>query len=130
MLRSVAPGMLLMWDRGFHEYGLSVAVRGRGAHALGRVGAHVKLPTLEALPDGSYLCRLLPYERKRRATREYLVVRVVEYTLTDPDLPGYGERHRLLTTLLDSELAPGLELACAYHERWEVELVVDEIDNH
>lgn len=130
LLRSVVPGMLLMWDRGFHEYDLFVAVRGREAHVLGRVGAHVKLPRIETLPDGSYLSHLLPYERKRRATGEHLVVRVVEYTLTDPDLSGHNERHRLITTLLDPELAPAVELVCAYHERWEVELAVDEMDNH
>lgn len=130
LLRSVVPGMLVMWDRGFHEYDLFVAVRERDAHVLGRVGTHVKLPRIEALPDGSYISKLVPYERKRRATGEHLLVRVVEYTLTDPALPGYGERHRLLTTLLDPEIAPALELACAYHERWEVELVVDEMDTH
>lgn len=130
LLRSVVPGMLLMWDRGFHEYDLFVAARERGAHVLGRVGAHVKLPRIETLPDGSYISKLIPYERKRRSTGEHLAVRVAEYTLTDPVLPGYGERHRLITTLMDHELAPALELVCAYHERWEVEIVVDEMDTH
>jgi len=59
-----------------------------------------------------------------------MLVRVMEYTLTDPNRPGYGERHRLMTSLLDMEQCPALELVCAYHERWEVELVIDETDNH
>src|SRR5438270_486856 len=29
-----------------------------------------------------------------------------------------------------SMLAPGREVACAYHERWEIEIVIDEIDTH
>ena len=57
-------------------------------------------------------------------------MRVVEYTLTDPALPGYGERYRLVTTLLDPAVAPAFEVACAYHERWEIELVIDEVDSH
>jgi hypothetical protein len=58
------------------------------------------------------------------------LVRVIEYTLTDPHLPGYGEVHRLVTTLLDPEVYPILDLVCAYHERWEVEITIDEIDTH
>jgi hypothetical protein len=58
------------------------------------------------------------------------LVRIIEYTLTDPALPGYGEIHRLVTTLLDPDAYPALDLVCAYHERWEIELVVDEMDTH
>jgi len=57
-------------------------------------------------------------------------VRIIEYTINDPALPGYGEKHRLITTLLDHEACPDLELVCAYHERWEIELVIDEVDTH
>lgn len=130
LLRSLEMGMLLMWDRGLHDYDLFAAVRGRGAQVLGRLPAHLRLPPVRRLADGSYLAHLLPYERGRRRRGEHLVVRVVAYTLTDPGLPGYGEAHRLVTTLLDPQLAPALELVCAYHERWEVELTVDEMDTH
>ncbi len=57
-------------------------------------------------------------------------MRIVEYTITDPVLVGYGEVHRLVTTLLNPVVAPALEVACAYHERWESELVIDELDTH
>jgi hypothetical protein len=50
--------------------------------------------------------------------------------LTDPALPGYGEVHRLVTTLLDPAVAPAFELVCAYHERWEIEILIDETDTH
>jgi hypothetical protein len=36
----------------------------------------------------------------------------------------------LFTTLLDVQLAPALELVCAYHQRWEIELVIDELQTH
>lgn len=48
----------------------------------------------------------------------------------DPALPGYGQVHRLLTTLRDAVRYPALELVCAYHERWEIELLIDEMDTH
>jgi hypothetical protein len=57
-------------------------------------------------------------------------MRVIEYTITDSNLPGYGQTHRLVTTLLDPEKYPILELICAYHERWEVEITTDEIGTH
>jgi hypothetical protein len=57
-------------------------------------------------------------------------VRLITYTISNPTRPGFGELHRLLTTLLNPRLAPALDLACAYHERWEIEIVIDEIDTH
>jgi hypothetical protein len=44
--------MLVLWDRGLHEYDLLAAVRQRGAHVLGRLPAHVKPERGGALPDG------------------------------------------------------------------------------
>lgn len=45
-------------------------------------------------------------------------------------MPDAQDRYRLLTTLLDPECAPALELAQFYHERWEVEAVFDELKTH
>jgi hypothetical protein len=39
-------------------------------------------------------------------------------------------RYRLLTTLLDPRLAPAMELAALYHQRWEIESVFDELKTH
>jgi hypothetical protein len=130
VLRSVRPGMLVMWDCGFHDFDMVVAVRRRGAHVLSRLPAGVKPQPLRTLPDGSVLAYLLPSEDGRRRRGERILVRVITYTLTDPALPGYGEQYRVITTLLNPRVAPAHDLACAYHERWESELVIDEIDTH
>ncbi len=130
LLRSVHRGMLLMWDRGFHDFEMLAAARRREAHVLSRLPASVKPQVRRVLPDGSVLAALLPTEAARRRRGEHLLVRVITYTLTDPALPGYGQEHRVLTTLLNPRLAPAHAVACAYHERWEVELVIDEIDTH
>lgn len=130
VLRSVTPGMLVMWDRGLHAYDMTLGVHKRGAHSLSRLPAHVKLDPVQTLADGSYLADLRPSDYARRKSGERLRVRVIRYTITDPALVGYGEVHRLITTLLDEQRYPAWELACAYHERWEIELVIDEIDTH
>jgi hypothetical protein len=130
VLRSVGAGMLVMWDRGFHNYDMILGVLQRGGHVLSRLPSHVKPKRVRTLPDGSYLAYLHPSDNQRRKRGEHLLVRVIEYTLTDPALPGYGELHRLVTTLLDPKTYPALDLVCAYHERWEAEVVIDEVDTH
>lgn len=130
LLRSLEPGMLVLWDRGLHSFDLLHAAIGRGADVLTRLPAHVKPERIRTLADGSQLVRLRPSQYHRRKQGDHLVLRLVEYTIEDPRRPGHGERHRLLTTLLDHEAAPARELACAYHERWEVELAIDEIKTH
>jgi hypothetical protein len=130
LLRSVARGMRLMWDRGFHDFDMVLATRQRGAHVLSRLPAGVKPLPLRTLPDGALLAYLLPSDDARRRRGVRILVRVITYTLTDPALPGSGAPHRVLTTLLNPRLAPAYDLACGYHERWESEIVIDEIDTH
>ena len=130
MLRSVGPGMLVMWDTGFHDFDMVKVALDQGSHVLARLPAHVKPQLVRRLPDGSYLATIRPSDYARRKQGECLLVRIIEYTITDPNLPHSGEVHRLLTTLLDPQRYPALELACAYHERWEIELVIDETDTH
>jgi hypothetical protein len=130
LLRSVTRDMLLMWDRGFHDFDMVVAARQRRAHVLGRLPAQVKPIPLRTLPDGSVLAYLLPSDDARRRRGERILVRVITYTITNPDLPGAGEEHRLITTLLNPRVAPAHEIACTYHERWEIEITIDEIDTH
>jgi len=55
-------------------------------------------------------------------------VRVIEYSL--PGLPDAQSRYRLITSLLDPEQAPALELAALYHQRWRIELLFDELKTH
>jgi hypothetical protein len=130
MLRSVTADMLVMWDRGFHDFDMFHGVLQRQAHALGRLPAHVKPKHVRTLPDGSYLAYIYPSDYQRRKRGEHLLLRIVEYTLTDPALPGFGEVHRLATTLLDYRRCSAVDLACCYHERWEIEVVIDEVDDH
>jgi len=73
---------------------------------------------------------LAPSEYQRRQAGEGRLVRLIAYTLEDPSRPGYGEVHRLVTSLLDWQAYPAVDLACAYHTRWEIEMAFDEIETH
>jgi hypothetical protein len=130
MLRSVSAGMLVMWDRGFHDYDMVTGVQARQAHVLSRLPAHVKPERVKVLPDGSWLAYIYPSDYQRRRQGERCLVRIIEYKVTDPALADPDETHRLLTTLLDPDLYPAVDLICAYHERWEIEITIDEMDTH
>lgn len=128
LLSHMGPGMLCMADRGFRGYENWSEAIATGAQLLWRCASNQQFPVVKALSDGSYLSVMYP-DKKSRATRSgEITVRVIEYAL--PGMPDTQDRYRLLTTLLDPERAPALELAQLYHERWEVEAVFDELKTH
>ena len=55
LLRSVEPGMLLMWDRGLHSYAMVQASLAKKCDYLGTIPANVKFSVEDPLADGSYL---------------------------------------------------------------------------
>jgi len=130
LLRSVGAGDLLMWDRGLHSFDLLDQALRRQAQVLGRIASTLKPQKRERLPDGTWLVWLAPSDYKRRQAGQGRLVRLLTYTLTDPARPGYAEVHRLVTSLLDWQSYPAVELACAYHARWEIEIALDEIETH
>ena len=141
VLPSLEPDMLLLADRGYFGYDHWVKTRATGAQLLWRIVKTIDLPVLERLPDGSYLSVILPKnakkDRKRgiNAGRVYdtqhhkaIEVRVIEFTI--PDRETEADPVRLVTSILDCADAPALELAALYHQRWELELALDEIQTH
>jgi hypothetical protein len=130
MLRSVEQGMLVMWDSGLHSFDMAVKTRQRKAHFLGRLPGHVKPQFVQALLDGSYLAYIYPSDYQRQKRGERLLVRVIEYTIDDPHRPGHGLLHRLITSLLEPDFYPAQILAGEYHQRWDIEITIDEVDTH
>lgn len=130
MLRSVGPGMLVMWDRGFHSYQMVDRTLRQGAQILTRLPSHIQPTVVEVLADGSALVELAPSDTDRRAGKTPLRLRMISYQLSAPTLGDPTEVHRLLTSLLDPVAYPARTLVCAYHERWEVEITIDELDTH
>jgi Insertion element 4 transposase N-terminal/Transposase DDE domain len=132
LLRGVGEGVLLLWDRGFHSFEMVRGVLARGSELLGRLPRTVKPGAPAAtLEDGTQLVWIRPSDYGRRKKRaERVLVRLIRYTIEDPNRPGHRLEHRLITSLLDPERAGAEELVAAYHSRWEFELSVDEIKNH
>jgi len=130
LLRHLTAEMLLLWDRNFLSYRLWKAVAARDVKILARVKSNLILRPIGNLADGSYLAKIYRTPEDRRKDRDGIVVRVVRYTLDDPQRVGHGAVHTLITNLFDEDLYPAKELIMLYHERWEQELVYDEQKTH
>lgn len=124
------PDMLLVWDRGFFSYVLWKRIVTQGCQLLARVQSRLVLRPIQSLADGSYLAKIYPCESERNQDRQGIMVRVIRYTLDDPQRVGHRQEHVLRTTLLDASTSPARELVLLYHERWEIELVYDEQKTH
>jgi hypothetical protein len=124
----LGQGMLCLADRYFFSFELWRQARGTGAELLWRIRKNLRLPCEQRLPDGSYLSRIYPSQEDRLRQRHGVVVRVIDYRLEG--VAGAEPMYRLVTTILDPEKAPALELAALYHERWEIETALDELKTH
>lgn len=128
--RHLRPDMLLLCDRNFFSYARWHEWSAGGVQLLFRLQRGPHLKPIRVLPDGSYLTKIYPSPAAREQDHRGIVVRVIRYTLDDPQRTGHGEVHTLLTTLLDAPTHPAVELILLYHQRWEQELVYDEQKTH
>jgi hypothetical protein len=137
ILDQLRPGMLVLADSGYYSYQLWSQTIQTGAELVWRVGDTLDLPVEQWLEDGSYRSSLLPKQIKGNLKRgkthsqtERLrrPVRVIEYMVTNRG--ESTETIRLVTSITDHELAPAVELAALYQQRWEFELTLDEIETH
>lgn len=128
VLPALRSGMLCLADRQFFGFELWKQARATGADLLWRIKKNLRLPCEKRLSDGSYRSRIYPSERDRRHNRNAVVVRVIDYRLAG--VAGAEPIYRVVTTLLDQETAPAPELAALYHERWEIEMALDELKTH
>lgn len=141
LCRLLDETMLLVCDQGFYSFALWNRAYGTGAEVVMRLPDIMDLPILDRLGDGSYLTLLFdPSTPKpvraeltaRAASGDDLAgeehrvrwARVVEYTV---DGQGSGDLICLLTSITDPDRAPALDLAHAYHLRWQHEQANREI---
>jgi hypothetical protein len=121
-------GMLCLADRYFSGFELWNQARGTGCDLLWRVNKNRILPCEKRLADGSYLSRIYGSQKDQGKRVNGVEVRVVEYRLEG--IERAEPIYRLITTILDDEAAPAMELAALYHERWEIETAFDELKTH
>ena len=137
LLASIDPGMLVLADRGFYSRAFWDEAAATGAQLLWRVQSSLKLHVVTELADGSYLSVLLTDIERQRIRRHRArgldtvpqgpTVRVIEYDIANRETHS-GSPIRLITTILDPELASAGELAAVYHQRWEFESSLAEIE--
>jgi hypothetical protein len=134
LLEQVGRDMLVLVDAGITSGGFIEHVRERGAHLLGALeaGAWEHLSHQRRLCDGSVLAWVGPAcpSSALYPVRRGMWVRIISYRVIDERLGEVGKVYRLVTTLLNPRVAPARELIALYHERWEIELVIDEIKTH
>ena len=130
VIDALEPGMLCLADRLFYSFELWNQARETGAELVWRTKSNHRLAVEQRLADGSYRSQL--FARSDRRREQGVAVRVVEYTVADAAgaARGGATRYRLLTTILDPELAPAGELAALYPQRWEFESTLDELKTH
>ena len=127
--KHLPPDSLLLEDRGFFCFDDWKTLNSQ-VKLLVRMKSHHVLEPIKQLSDSTYLAKIYRNAHDREKDRDGILVRVVEYTLDDPQRTGNGEVHRLITNLLDEREYPGMELILLYHERWEQEIVFDEQKTH
>ena len=130
VIPALKKGMLCLADRFFPSYKLWQKAAGTGADLLWRTRQNARLEVDKRLPDGSYLSRIYPSTSDRRNERQGIIVRAIDYHLDPVQVPDAEPVYRLITTILDHQLAPAKELAALYHERWEIETALDELKTH
>jgi hypothetical protein len=125
LLGCFGPGMVVLADRKFLSWSLARDFLATGAHILWRASASFTLKPVKVLADGTYLAELKP---PRKGDGPVITVRVIQYTVhTAPAAGGEEETSEvfaLVTSLLDVEEYPALDLACCYPERWGCETVI------
>jgi hypothetical protein len=130
LYRHLEAEMLLLLDQGFFSYELWRRLESTGVKLLVRVVKSMILRPIHTLSDGSYLAKVYKNDYNRRKDRDGVMVRVIRYTLDDPQRVGHGDEHVLMSNLFDEKLYPAMEMIPLYHERWEEEEVFDEQKTH
>jgi hypothetical protein len=137
LLDVLEPGMLLAADRGFFSFELWRKALATGADLVFRVKSDLHLPVLEVLEDGSYISEVhKPRPGKTRINADqvdnimlatHIRVRVVEYTV-ETGSKTKDEVFRIITSVLDPGELNAMQIAAAYKERWEIELLFREVE--
>jgi hypothetical protein len=128
VLPFLVSGMLCLADRNFFGYEMWNLARAHGADLLWRIKKNARLKRDKSLSDGSYLSHIYPSEYDRRHKTNGVEVRVIDYRLEG--VADAEPIYRLVTTILDPEIASAEELAALYHERWEIETALGELKTH
>ena len=146
LLTYLPPNSLVLQDSGFRGAWWIQRLKQAGHDSITRLQADDYACQGERLSDGSYLVQI--QRSQDLPLQEPLTLRIIEYRLDEQRASPLAQLQRsrgrsgtrkaatadqvygLATTLLDPATAPAKEVAACYHERWELELVYDEVQEH
>jgi hypothetical protein len=125
---------LVIIDKGFIAYGLFFrlshnedgSVTGK-KHWLVRAKKNLRWKTLKVFGNGDELVELTISAQARKkdpSLPKTMVARAIRYQVR-----GFRPQ-MLLTSMIDPDQYPSIEMAALYHERWELELGYDEVKTH
>lgn len=129
MTKHLRRGDLLLMDAGIYCFRMAKQAKMEQAEFLARAPIRTLNP-IQTLADGSYLAKIYSHHNHRKRDRNGMIVRVINYTLNDPQRSADQGMRRLITSLLDEKEYPARELVELYHQRWEHELAFDEQKTH
>lgn len=129
LLDALPDSSLAILDRAYLSfYHLHrIQSQGMGRHWLTRLKKKMTMKTIRRLGLDDHLVELTATPQARRAHPELpktLLARAVGYQRR-----GFAPQ-KLLTSLLDPIAYPAVEIIAMYHERWELEMSLDEIKTH
>ena len=125
IVAALGRNMLCLADRNFFSYELWQQARATGAALVWRLRKQITVVKSRQLADGSYLGTVYATNRHAKSQEGGITVRLIEYRID-----GYRDTYRILTTILEPDRAPALELAYLYSHRWTIESAFDEIKTH
>lgn len=144
LIPQLPPGVLLLADRGFYSYAMWQQLSDAEVDAAFRVSSTLRLPAITEYQDGSYLSALLPPARQspirqsarlhsggdERIEHQWLLEHGVACRVIEYEVEGSADPYRIITTMMNHDEVPAIDIAALYHERWEIECAFDEIEVH
>ena len=126
LLASIPKGALVLLDRNFNAWEFLLGIRYSGSHFLVRAKNNMKGTVLAVLGAGDRLVEMkIPRALRRRFSDLPKTVMLREITAQVK-----GKEFRFFTSLLEPSTYAAKELVQLYHQRWEEELMIDEIKTH
>lgn len=126
LLPEIPPGSMLVMDRGYAAWRFLIPLRAHGHHFLVRLPKHFNARRLWALGSGDSVVEAEMHHTLVKSHPEYprkVVVRQLHVRVR-------GVEMRYWTSLLDSKAFPAVDLVRLYAQRWEEEMIFDELKTH
>lgn len=126
LLPEIPPKSILVMDRAYAAWRFLIPLRKCGHHFLVRIPKHFNARRVWALGPGDAMVEAEMHHALRQSHPEFsrkVLVRQIHVRIR-------GVEMRYWTSLLDPKAFPAVDLVRLYAQRWEEELIFDELKTH